>query len=217
MFIYNKNKLKYEKVGFGWLLSTILTSCFLGLVIGVNLSSGYTNNFVYGGYDILRFKEDITPSNNKFFLDSVFTDYEKRADVYLSRGIFKGTPISSEMLTLCAKNTYDSTGIIVPIELVLIQAQFESSMGREGRSPKRNPFNLGESTKRTTLWFETTFDGVQAYYYLMANKYLKCKSVEELLLDFTRCDGKRYAENPNYENLISSEYLRIKRWIDNNI
>jgi hypothetical protein len=51
----------------------------------------------------------------------------------------------------------------------------------------------------------------------MAKKYLKCKSVEELLLNFTNCEGHHYAESGEYEIKMSSEYIRIKRWIDNNI
>lgn len=216
MYRYNKEFLRYEKIGFGKIFSIIIPIFLVGFIFGSVLGGKHYENY-YLEKHIPLTKERIKPTENKFFIDSTFSDYEKRANVYLSRGTFKGTPLSGELLTLCARNTYDSTGILVPIELVLLQAQFESSMGREGRSPKRNPFNLGESTKGTTMWFETTFDGVQAYYYLVANKYLKCKSVEELLLDFTRCDGKRYAENPDYENLVSSEYLRIKRWIDKNV
>lgn len=216
MYIYNKKSLTYNKIGFGKIFLLFSIIFLIGIILGSVLRVRH-HKIYYMEKHIPLDNQNVSPTENKFYLDSIFTDYEKRAAIYLSRGTFKGTPLSSEILTLCARNTYDSTGVIVPIELVLVQAQFESSMGREGRSPKRNPFNLGESTRGATLWFKTTFDGVQAYYYLMANKYLKCRSVDELLINFVRCDGKRYAENPNYENLIGGEYLRIKRWIDRNI
>ena len=71
-----------------------------------------------------------------------FDDYEKRCQLYLDRVCFNGTPITGKLLKSCAKNTYDSTGIIVPLELALSQAQWESGMGLRGRSPKNNPYNI---------------------------------------------------------------------------
>lgn len=216
---YNKENLSYEEIPKDKIYSVVGSFfCFLfltGFILGLSYSGGVKNKS-YNNKTILT-KETINPTKNKKWVDSTFKDYKKRADVYLSREIFKGTPLSGELLSLCARNTYDSTGILVPVEFALLQAQFESSMGLEGRSPKNNPFNIGESTKGTTQWFNTTFDGAQAYYYIMANNYLRCKTVEELLLNFTNCNGHRYAEFDGYESMLSSEYLNIKRWIDSNI
>lgn len=161
--------------------------------------------------------EKLNPTKDRHWKDSTFNDYKRRADIYLSRGVFKGTPLTGELLALCARNTYDSTNILVPVELALLQAQFESSMGRDGRSPVNNPFNLNEPSSGTTKWYKSTFDGTQAYYYCMANTYLKCKTTEQLLIDFVNCSGKRYAEQPTYEIALASEYIRIKKWIDFNI
>lgn len=142
-----------------------------------------------------------------------FIGYKEKADLYLKRKHFKGTPIKSDMLYNSAKKVYDSTGVIVPIELVLSQAQWESGMGLRGRSPKTNPFNVGEYGDCTVIRFKTTEEGIEAYYYLMATKYLKCKTVDELLSDFVNCDGYRYAYGKKYESRVKNQYYFIKKWL----
>ena len=77
--------------------------------------------------------------------------YCKRADIYLSRSRFKPSPISGDILSDCARETYKSYGVFIPVELALAQAQFESGMGLKGRSPKNNPCNLGDYSNKTVL------------------------------------------------------------------
>jgi len=224
IYFYDKKELKFKenkkiKNAFKLLIIFSFISLFLNVIV---FTSGLEkeNNLLFSKNEMIHIplsKESITPSQNKAYKDSVFIDYEKRAQVYLSRPEFTGTPLNAKLLTLCAKNTYENTNVLVPVELALLQAQIESSMGRAGRSPENNPYNIGESTNGTTMWFDSTFEGTQAYFNLMAKKYLKCKSVEELLLNFTNCEGHHYAESGEYEIKMSSEYIRIKRWIDNNI
>jgi hypothetical protein len=210
---YKETKLDSHKI----LLAAIAVPLMFIIILFFSTKDIHKDSKTPAEKHIPMMMEDMNPSHNKAWKDSVFTDYHKRAKVYLSRGEFTGTPLTAKLLTLCARNTYDSTGVLVPVELVLLQAQVESSMGRAGRSPKNNPFNLGEAVSGTTQWYKSTFDGTQAYYYLMARNYLGCKSVEELLLNFTNCNGHRYAESPTYEIKMSSEYIKIKRWIDNNL
>jgi len=162
-------------------------------------------------------KYDENPELLSAWKDSVFKDYKLRADLYLNRPIFKGTPLNGDILSLCAINAYDSTGILLPVELALSQAQWESGMGREGKSPIKNPYNIGEHDSGTVKWFESTFDGVQAYYYFMCNNYLRCKSIDELFYNFTDCGGHRYASGEQYEEKVRSLYYSIKKWIDSNI
>lgn len=171
------------------------------LFLLVNLNS----NGITGGGDETTKKEKNT-----------FVTYKQKADLYLKRNHFKGTPINGDILSQSAKKVYDSTGILVPLELVLSQAQWESGMGLRGRSPKTNPFNIGEYGNETVVKFKTTKEGVEAYYYLMATKYLKCKTVEELLNDFTNCNGYRYAYGKKYENRVKNQYNFIKKWLNNN-
>lgn len=154
------------------------------------------------------------------WVDSIFIDYECRANIYLNRvdlngdKLFKDTPIKPSMLSLAARNAFDSTGVILPVELALAQAQIESNMGRVGKSPKNNPFNVGEYDNGTVKWFDNTADGIQAYYYLMCRKYLKYKPLDSLFKQFSDTKGYRYASNPNYEKELSKQYHFIKKYIN---
>lgn len=152
------------------------------------------------------------PIGSQPWVDSFFTKYERDAELYLSQ--FDSTPIKAGMLRLAAFNAYDSTGIILPVELALAQAQIESSMGTKGRSPKNNPYNIGETDKGTTMWFENTFDGVQAYYFFMCKSYLKCRSLDQLFKNFTNCNDRRYASSTDYEKQISKQYYYIVQYLN---
>ena len=219
ILLFDNEKLTYKTIKKRWLI--IGTGLLLLLNVILLTSNNVQIKKVSNKIDNLNHtplsKEHINPSRNKAWKDSVFTDYNARASVYLSRPEFTGTPLTAKLLTLCARNTYDSTGVLVPVELALLQAQVESSMGRAGRSPVNNPFNIGEAVNGTTWWSESTFEGTQKYYFIMANNYLRCKTVEQLLLNFTNCNGRRYAEKITYEITMSGEYIRIKNWINNNL
>ncbi len=222
LYKYNKKNLSYEKVSPKYKLislvsmsTMIIISFFLGTFFGVtttiNAGAHRAKNH------IMLSKHDRSPEEEFAWKDSVFTQYAIRADIYLSRSVFKGTPIKGEMMALCARNAYDSTGILLPVELALSQAQHESGMGREGRSPKNNPFNIGENDSGTVRWFDSTFGGTQTYYYYMCRNYLNCRSIEELFGNFVNCSGNRYASNPDYEKIIRNQYYLTKRWIDNSL
>ncbi len=150
------------------------------------------------------------------WVDSIFTTYNKQARLYLKQPQFKGTPLNADIMSLAARNAYDSIGIIVPLELALAQCQWESGMGMKGRSPINNPYTVGEHDDGTVLYFESTFLGVQAYYYLIASNYLRCRSLNELFIRFVDCNGRRYASRSTYESIIKREYYRNKIWIYKN-
>jgi hypothetical protein len=218
LYYYNSKNLRHEKLNkkqysiiFGWLLILMVSIFLLGIRIGLESNKKRIKD---NNQAPTLTKSWSDPIKDKDWIDSVFTDYKIRAERYLKRPIFKGTPIRPEILTLCARNAYDSTGILLPVELALAQAQWESSMGLEGKSPKNNPYNVGETDNGTVKYFKSTFDGVQSYYYLMCNNYLRCKSVESLLIDFTNCNGRRYASIETYESKMYQLYIGIKRWLD---
>lgn len=207
----NKVKLK-SKVLF---VIGILTLIFVSFLYGTSFSSGAI--FKKNSNHIMASKYDLNPEHDMAWKDSTFKEYERRATIYLSRPIFNGTPLKGHMLALCARNAYDSTGVVLPVELALAQAQWESGMGREGKSPKNNPFNLGEHDNGTVKWFKSTFEGTQSYYYWMCKTYLKCKNVDDLFVNFVNCDGNRYASHVNYESIIRDQYYINKKWIDENL
>jgi flagellum-specific peptidoglycan hydrolase FlgJ len=148
--------------------------------------------------------------------ETYFNHYKEKAELYLNREHFTNTPLTGDILVNSAKKVYDSIGVIVPLELALTQAQLESGMGLKGKSPKKNPFNIGEHNSKTTIKFNNTQEGVDAYYFLMAEKYLRCSTVDELLNNFVNCDNHRYATNKNYEKKVKNQYYFIKRWLNTN-
>lgn len=178
----------------------------IGIVVGLFLSPTITKYIYVSNPKIVGTQE---------WIDSTFQDYEQRAEIYLQK--FPNTPIKADMLRLAAHNAYDSTGILLPVELALTQAQMESTMGTKGRSPINNPFNVGEYDNGTVLYFESTFEGVQAYYYLMCRAYLSCKEVDILFKNFTNCHGNRYASKPSYEEEVEKQFLYVQRYIENRI
>ena len=136
--------------------------------------------------------------------------YKDNVAAYLARPAFAGTPLTADMFANSARSVYESTGTYVPPDLALAQAQFESGMGRKGRNPRTNPFNVGEFDEGTKQRFNTTDEGVAAYYRLMANDYLKKRTRDDLLQnEFVNGAGNRYASNPNYEQLLrdQSQYI----------
>jgi len=221
IFKYEKESLSFSKLSNKFIISissgivlVVLLSFLLGVIVGnsnVNKSSKHNINHQ------LASKYDLNPEHDMAWKDSTFKNYSIRAGIYLSRPVFEGTPLEGDMMSLCARNAYDSTGVLLPVELALAQAQWESGMGREGRSPKNNPFNVGEHDSGTVIWFDNTFEGTQSYYYWMCKTYLSCNNVEELFVNFVNCDGHRYASREDYESTIRNQYYMNKKWIDNNL
>lgn len=220
IFKYDKDNLSFTKLGNKFFLSLssglvilIVAAFFIGIMVGGSVVNKVRNNVNHQ----LASKYDLNPEHDLAWKEATFKDYAKRATIYLSRPIFEGTPLKGNMLALCARNAYDSTGILLPVELALAQAQWESGMGREGKSPKNNPFNVGEHDNGTVIWFNSTFEGTQSYYYWMCKTYLKCRTVDDLFVNFVNCSGKRYASRIDYESTIRNQYYSNKKWIDNNL
>jgi hypothetical protein len=229
LYEYNQDSLSYDKVEVlgiekrvpGWnftylQLITFILTLIMGICIGILVARGTTTVVVenHTMENPNMSKHDIILGSNKW-KDSIFTEYEVKANKYLSREEFEGTPIKGEMLALAAENAYDSTGILLPVELCLAQCQWESGMGLKGKSPTNNPFNVGEYDSGTVMWFDSTFGGTQAYFYFMTTNYLKCKTISELFKDFVNCGGHRYASG-NYEEHVPEQYYFIINWLENN-
>jgi len=210
---FNKKTLMFEKNLKGLLIKVgvlILSVSLFSFYYGFNIANGIEKSISY-------FKYEPPVDLRQEWIDSVFTDYNKRATIYLSRDIFENSPIKPYMLTSAAKDQYLATGVFLPVELALAQAKIESSMGTKGRSPKTNPFNIGEYDSQTAMRFKNTYEGIKAYYRFMTNNYLKCKNVDELLKQFTNCNHLRYASANGYEDKIAKEINHIRRYIDKNM
>lgn len=223
IFVYDQEALTYKKLGKkSYIIASSVVSvlCVVFFFLGTISGSVYITNKIHNQEiqkDNYMSKHDLSPEEHAAWKDSTFKDYKKRADLFLKRPKFEGTPLNGEILSLCARNAYDSTGVLLPLELALSQAIWESSMGREGKSPKNNPFNIGEHDSGTVQYFNSTFEGTQAYYYYMCRDYLSCRTLDELFYSFTNCGGHRYASSPTYEEHIRGQYYVIKGWIDKNV
>tara|TARA_Y100000389_G_scaffold203676_1_gene252978 strand:- start:931 stop:1509 length:579 start_codon:yes stop_codon:yes gene_type:complete len=178
------------------------------LLSSTNLSSSRcaTNNFCID-------EKIIYDNNLEIKVKKYFEDYSKKCQIYLDRRCFKGTPLTGEILSECAKKTYIKKGILIPLELVLSQAQMESHMGTKGKSCVNNPFNVGEYDHRTALKYYKIEEGVQAYFNLIASDYLSTKEIDELLQNFTNSEDKRYASSKSYERKIKKQFKFIKKYI----
>ena len=207
IYYYDETTTQFKKysIRYNFVLFSLLFM-IIGVGVGLFLSPTITRYIYASNPKIIGTQE---------WVDSTFQDYEQRAEIYLQK--FKNTPIKADMLRLAAHNAYDSTGILLPVELALSQAQMESTMGTKGRSPINNPFNVGEYDNGTVLYFESTFEGIQAYYYLMCRVYLSCKEVDILFKNFTNCHGNRYASKPSYEEEVEKQFLYVQRYIENRI
>lgn len=172
----------------------------------------FTMSKRFGGYKQQYYYPTITvPPPEKTEAEIFFDSYEDTIRIILKRETYKGSPITPKLLRDVAEETYQNTCIIVPAKLVLAQAMFESHIGLKGRSPETNPFNVGEFDDRTHLRFNTTCEGVKAYYKLLTKDYLRCKKPKDLLSNFTNCRGLRYASDRNYEAKLRTAIRGIEQ------
>jgi hypothetical protein len=175
----------------------------------------YTGLSISDKTDITSYIEYKPPIDlRQEWIDSIFGDYEKRADIYLSQSKYKDSPIRPYMLSSAAKDSYLLTGVFLPVELALAQAEVESSMGTKGRSPDTNPFNIGEYDTYTAMRFNSTYDGIKAYYKYMTNNYLRCKDIDDLLKQFRNCNNRRYATDTEYEFKIKNQINKISKHVN---
>lgn len=213
LYVYDQKQIQFVpyKPNYKWHLIAATVLLTLGYVLG-NVFQLTERALVY----IQDYQTETMPIGSEVWKDSVFRYYEERAEIYISKKYPK-SPIKPGMLALAAHNVYDSTGILIPVEFALAQAQIESSMGTKGRSPVNNPYNVGEYDSGTVKWFDNTYDGIEAYYFLLARDYMQCKSLDMLFKNYSNCNGHRYASNPNYEKELKQQYLYIQKYIDNRI
>ena len=111
--------------------------------------------------------------------------------------------IKAEHLYNSAKKIYEEKGIIVPYKLAISQAILETSLGNSGVGKSRNnPFSI--NSKKGYKRYDLIENGVLDYYYFISNRYLYCKTLDQLLINFTNCSNKRYAQDRSYEKRLKN-------------
>lgn len=108
------------------------------------------------------------------------------------------------LVDLCSKYNVD-------IRFVLAQGQVESHFGTKGTAKRTNSvFNVkaydnlsAEDQIKKGYGFQHPNESIEPYLKLLTDNYL-CgeKTVEDLLIKFVNSEGKRYASNPKYEQML---------------
>ena len=114
------------------------------------------------------------------------------------------------LVDLCSKYNID-------IRFVLAQGHIESHFGTKGTAVKTNSvFNVGaydgHSAKKQIkngFGYKHPNYSIEPYLKLLTKEYLVDKTEYELMENFINIDGKRYASNKKYEDLISEKFRVI--------
>lgn len=155
---------------------------------------------------------DIKPLDQR-----VWDSYAYWTDDYLNRegASWAGkSPMTGQMVAQAAKQAYEKYGKLVPIDVMLAQSQIENKFGTDAsgrKNYKTNPFNVGEYDEGTKMVFPDTQSGVNAYFDLMARRYLSKNNREGLLENFVNDEGQRYASDPDYEKKLQAQVNFIRQ------
>lgn len=147
-----------------------------------------------------------------------FNGYKAKADTYLKRSSFKGSGLTGEVLARNAEKVYNESGVLVPIDLVLTQGQFETNLGTKLKS-KNNYWNVGNTDDGSTKNYDSPDDSAYDYMKLIQKDYLQDgkKSVDDLTKNYVNSDGNRYASDPNYEKKLSDQMKYTNSFINKNL
>ena len=140
-------------------------------------------------------------------LSDDFENYAEKAQVYINK-VNPNTDISGDMLAAGAQQAYEKYGKVVPVELALAQLQQEGYLAKSKTPNKpqrtKNPFNVGNTDSGAIVDYtdKGLQQGVNTYFNLIAKSYLKNKTPDQLLNNFTNVAGNRYASDKNYESSL---------------
>ena len=134
--------------------------------------------------------------------------YAKICDLFIRTRQPNPLGITGKMLSEAAKNAFTKYHKYVPPELALAQLTTEGGIGDQNIHnvpvSTRNPFDVA-NTETSSKTFPSVQDGINAYYDLIARRYLgNGKTSNDLIYNFVNKDNQRYASSINYEKVISS-------------
>jgi peptidoglycan L-alanyl-D-glutamate endopeptidase CwlK len=178
--------------------------------------SFHYSNFNPNDYITTNFYPIVSnPPKNK---SQIYNEYYNKSEKYLSRDIFKGTPLKPTDIAKAAEKFYNKTGYEYPIELLLSQGQLETTLGKKLKS-KNNFFNVGNTDSGAIKNYNSPEDSVYDYMNLMYKDYLQSgkKDYRELFKGkgFVNYQGNRYASNPTYEPKVKGQSEYISKYLNN--
>lgn len=136
-----------------------------------------------------------------------YNSYANISQKYIS-SVNPNAGIDGQMMANGAKLAMTQYGKYVPPELALAQLTIEGGLSKDPSSkPIRtnNPFNVGNVDSGRISQMPSKQDGINAYYTLIAQKYLtNGRTASDLINNFVNKSGQRYASATDYENKLSN-------------
>ena len=104
----------------------------------------------------------------------------------------------------------------VDIVFALVQGEVESHFATKGLGAKiNNVYNVGVFDGKSLNEIDNSYvkktpnESISLYLELLTTNYLVGKTEQDLLVEYVDINNKRYASNPNYEEIISFKYNNV--------
>ena len=106
----------------------------------------------------------------------------------------------------------------IDIKFILAQSHIESHFGTKGLASKTNSmFNVGSydgvsyDCISKKFKYENINESIEPYLILLTERYLKDKTIHDLMDNFVDINNKRYASDENYELKLKTTYNKISK------
>ena len=188
---------------------------YLGLaiaIIGITVTTAIiTHNKIYADCGLTDYNYMIYRDRTELALDGCRDAIVTEIDHYIDSVAADSGLNGIKLFELCDK--YD-----VDVRFAMAQAEAESHFGTTGMAAKTNVvWNVKAYDGRSAEDMKRKGDdaphpdmSIEPYLKLLTTSYLVDGKTELDMFDkFVDVNGKRYASNPNYENLVESIYNRI--------
>ena len=147
--------------------------------------------------------------------DEGFAQYSKICDLFIKTRQPNPLGITGRMLAEGAKNAFVRYKKYVPPELALAQLAAEGGIGDPNTQnipiSTKNPFDV-ENTEISSRTFSSVQEGINAYYELIARRYLgNGKTSNDLIYNFVNKNNQRYAGSQTYEKVVSSIAKQVNK------
>ena len=144
-----------------------------------------------------------------------FAKYAQICDLFIKTREPNPLGITGKMMAESAKSAFVRYHKYVPPELALAQLATEGGIGDKNTHNRpvtnRNPFNVS-NTETSSQTFSSVQDGINAYYNLIAGRYLgNGKTSNDLIYNFVDKQNQRYASADTYEKVLTSIAKQVNR------